>query len=180
MVFFRMSFNHTPRSWLRGVLQHGVGRYVCQLQRVTLEFCKSDASSRGMRDFIERDLLDFTRENPGVVVYLNPRRHNQPALRAEYLNGNTQLKEMNNRPREEICQWLEHFRCRSGLDIVHIQKSYHTDSPSMQGIWTPQTNKPSYLNVTEFPCESESRKIPSGNTATERLLQQAAALQVKE
>jgi hypothetical protein len=36
------------------------------------------------RDFIEKYLLDFTRSNPGVVVYLKPRRHRQPSLVAEY------------------------------------------------------------------------------------------------
>lgn len=30
-------------------LQNGVGRYVGQLQRVVLKFCKNNGSSRGMR-----------------------------------------------------------------------------------------------------------------------------------
>ena len=36
------------------------------------------------RDFIENHLLEFTRNNPGVVVYLQPRRHHAPYLVAEY------------------------------------------------------------------------------------------------
>ena len=36
------------------------------------------------RDFIEKHLLDFTRDNPGVVVYVKPRRHKAPNLAAEY------------------------------------------------------------------------------------------------
>lgn len=38
-----------PSNFLKSVLQNGAGRYVCQLQRLTLCFCKSDAGSRGMR-----------------------------------------------------------------------------------------------------------------------------------
>lgn len=36
------------------------------------------------REFIENHLLDFTRKNPGIVVYLKPRRHRKPVLYAEY------------------------------------------------------------------------------------------------
>ena len=36
------------------------------------------------REFIENHLLDFTRKNPGIVVYLKPRRHRIPVLYAEY------------------------------------------------------------------------------------------------
>ena len=38
-----------PADYVRSVLQNGVGRYVCQLQRITLKFCKSQADSRGVR-----------------------------------------------------------------------------------------------------------------------------------
>ncbi len=36
------------------------------------------------RDFIENDMLDFAKKNPGVVVYLQPKRHRVPKLHAEY------------------------------------------------------------------------------------------------
>lgn len=36
-------------DFIRSISQNGVGRYVCQLQRVVLKFCKSHGSSRGMR-----------------------------------------------------------------------------------------------------------------------------------
>lgn len=36
------------------------------------------------RDFIEKDLVEFAKQNPGVVVYLQPRRHRKPKLSAEY------------------------------------------------------------------------------------------------
>ena len=36
------------------------------------------------RDFIESDLMDFAKANPGTVVYLKPRRHRSPAMVAEY------------------------------------------------------------------------------------------------
>lgn len=37
-----------------------------------------------LREFIEQNLLDFARKNPGIVVYLQPRRHRKPKIMAEY------------------------------------------------------------------------------------------------
>lgn len=65
-------------------LANGVGRYVKQLQRITIKFCKSHGCSRGVREFIEHDLVNFAKDNPGVVVYAKPRRHRTPVLSAEY------------------------------------------------------------------------------------------------
>ena len=37
-----------------------------------------------MREFIENDLVNFAKENPGVVVYVKPRRHRAPVVVGEY------------------------------------------------------------------------------------------------
>ena len=44
-----MSHSTIPSGFVKSVLQNGVGRYICQLQRITLVFCKSSAGSRGLR-----------------------------------------------------------------------------------------------------------------------------------
>lgn len=36
------------------------------------------------RDFIETNLMDYAKNNPGVVVYLKPRRHRTAVISAEY------------------------------------------------------------------------------------------------
>lgn len=36
------------------------------------------------RDFLENNLVDFAKTNPGVVVYVKPRRHRSPVIVAEY------------------------------------------------------------------------------------------------
>ncbi len=80
----RLTSSSQPSEYINSNLHNGVGRYVCQLQRVTFKFCKEHASSRGIREFIEHDLVDFARNNPGVVVYLQPKRHRIPKISAEY------------------------------------------------------------------------------------------------
>lgn len=41
-LFMKSMFPKAP-------LRNGVGRYVCQLQRITLKFCKTHGGSHGMR-----------------------------------------------------------------------------------------------------------------------------------
>lgn len=98
-LFLKSGFIRTP-------LQNGIGRYIPQLQRITLKFCKNHGGSRGVRlvrnnitllyyrfslnflfidrDFIENGLIDYAKKNPGTVVYLKPRRHRSPVMVAEY------------------------------------------------------------------------------------------------
>ena len=87
---------------------------------------------------------------------------------------------MHNKTPSEICQWVEHLRCRSGVDIVRTIKSYHTDSPSIQGIWSPFTNKDPKLNVTEFPSLEYSKYQATELTASEKLLKIAEDLRKQD
>jgi len=65
----------------------------------------------------------------------------------------------------EVCQWLEHLRCRSGEQIIRLRKTWHTDMPSVQGIWTPFTNLDPHLAVTSLPNEQLSlRAAPESAT----------------
>nr|VZI47828.1 unnamed protein product [Spirometra erinaceieuropaei] len=120
-----MSGNVLPRSSLKAPLSLGVGRYICQLKRLTFKFCKA------------REVVEFARNNPSVVVYLKPRRHRSPLLVAEYLNGNYHYLRLSKMSCEEINAWVEHFRTRSGENIMPIYKPRSTNNPSIQGMWTP-------------------------------------------
>lgn len=40
-----------------------------------------------MREFIEQEIVEFAKANPATVVYLRPRRHRDPSIVAEYVNG---------------------------------------------------------------------------------------------
>ncbi|KAL3215746.1 hypothetical protein MRX96_051289 [Rhipicephalus microplus] len=133
---------HRTLTFIKAPLYNGVGRYVCQLQRLTLTFCKTHGSSRFMREYIERDLVNFARDNPGVVVYLKPRRHRDPLHR--------------------------------GRPIARINKYHRTEHPSIQGFWTPFTNRPTEQNLCKFPNEELSEFKSVFPTATEQLQQLAA------
>ena len=44
-----MSHNAVPSAYIKTVLHNGVGRYVCQVARITFKFCKRKGDSRGVR-----------------------------------------------------------------------------------------------------------------------------------
>lgn len=71
-------------GFMRAPLQNGLGRFIPQVQRVTIKFCKSHGGSKGAREFIEDKLVDFAKANPSVVVYVKPRRHRSPVMVAEF------------------------------------------------------------------------------------------------
>lgn len=110
-----MTGRGTPSRFLTSVLHNGLGRYVQQLQRLSLSLSRDAPSSRGARcgtreredrkgggerwdwvratgltfagsrrEFVEREVTDFARRNPGVVIYVNPRPCAMPRIVAEY------------------------------------------------------------------------------------------------
>ena len=70
-----------------------------------------------------------------------------------------------NQSASELCQWIEHLRCRSGSEIVRLRKTWHTDTPSVQGIWTPFTHLSSRTAVTSLPNDSLSRCFASDSAS---------------
>ncbi|XP_017889600.1 39S ribosomal protein L43, mitochondrial [Ceratina calcarata] len=149
----------------------GVGRYVCQLQRVTLKFCKNRGDSLGIRHFLEYDLINYAKENPGVVVYVKPRRHRSPVIKAEYLNGETHWNCVGNYTREDIVQWMELLRTQYHEGpALRLLKLWHTEFPSIQGPWTPFTFKDPSLNQKQFPDKKLAEPAELKPTATEELI----------
>lgn len=67
------------------------------------------------------------------------------------MNGQTQTFDVSMYSREQINQWLEFHRTRNGNEIVRLMEPSHTETPSVQGVWTPFTNKPFETATRKFP-----------------------------
>ncbi|KAJ7987528.1 hypothetical protein DPEC_G00327430 [Dallia pectoralis] len=137
-----MTSRGTQSRFLQSVLQNGVGRYVCQLKRLSLVFSKKGQSSLGVREFLEEGVVDFAKNNPGTVVYVSPQERSVPKIVAEYLNGNVKEEAIPCKTSQQIAELITKLTNQSGLDIIRIRKPIHTDSPSIQGQWHPFTNRP--------------------------------------
>ncbi|KAM4623491.1 large ribosomal subunit protein mL43 [Polymixia lowei] len=136
-----MTSRGTPSRFLRSVLQNGVGRYVCQLKRISIIFSKNAQSSLGVREYIEEGVVDYAKNTPGTVVYVSPQACRVPKIVAEYLNGNTRQEIVTGKTSQQIYELVTKMTNQSGLDIIRIRKPFHTDSPSIQGQWHPFTNR---------------------------------------
>jgi len=158
-------------GYINAPLTNGIGRFVQQCQRMTIKFCKSHADSQGVREFIENDLIDFARANPGVVLYLKPRRHRSPVLVAEYLNGHRDWMSMHEFSREEVGKWVNLFRSASGTGDMRYKNFHKTHNPTIQGPWNQFTNKAPEKNLAKFPHEGLSHPVNLPPTATEILLE---------
>nr|XP_046232460.1 39S ribosomal protein L43, mitochondrial [Scatophagus argus] len=137
-----MTSRGTPSRFLQSVLQNGVGRYVCQLKRISLIFSKKAQSSLGVREFIEEGVVDYAKKNPSTVVYVSPQSGRIPKIVAEYLNGSVREEVVTNKTSLQISELMTKLTNQSGLDVIRIRKPFHTDSPSIQGQWHPFTNRP--------------------------------------
>ncbi|XP_068210584.1 large ribosomal subunit protein mL43 [Palaemon carinicauda] len=121
----------------------------------------------GFTEYIEKELIHFARENPGVVVYVKPRRHKSPCLKAEYLNGGEEYISTHNLPCEDIVRWMAYMRGRSGYPTERLRKLQHTDHPSIQGVWTPWLHRDPQVNITTYPNEELSSAPVKEKSATE-------------
>nr|CAX70575.1 mitochondrial ribosomal protein L43 [Schistosoma japonicum] len=180
-----MSGNALPRAILHAVYGTTTSRFVPQLQRITLKCCKFRRDSQGVRDYIENHLVDFARDNPATVIYVKPRRNRPPLLVAEYLCGNWQYVRAQDMTCEEIANWINFLRTRSGVNIFPIHKYWSTKRPSIQGMWHPfyeplnnqvtlQTPDKIVQNIRQL-CQTEQDEL----SAEEILLQKAQLQQYR-
>lgn len=161
------------RGWINenAPLNNGVGRFIPQLMRLTIKFCKERPTSQGIREFIENDVVQFAKENPHVALYLKPRRNRSPVVVAEYLNGERHWQSCHQYTREELKEWLDVLRNASGKEFQVQQKYEFTENPSVQGMWNSFVNVDPWVATAQFP--NTKLTIPRGTelSATDILRQ---------
>ena len=62
------------------------------------------------------------------------------------------------------------MRTRKGDTIMRLLKKQRTENPSIQGVWTPFTNKDPSFGVQKYPSEKMSASNAE-KTATEKILE---------
>ncbi|KAM7440505.1 39S ribosomal protein L43 [Porites harrisoni] len=128
-----------------GIPNRVFGRFVRPLQRLVLNYCQRGGSSRGIREYIDKNVVEFAKNNPEVTIYVRERNGKHPRIVANFINGNSKIVEVKNKTPEEIKEWVERLRNESGVKLQKIRQFWHTENPSIQGTWTPFLNKPPSL-----------------------------------
>ncbi|CAD6184164.1 unnamed protein product [Caenorhabditis auriculariae] len=130
---------------------NGVSRYIPQVHRITIRFCKQSESSTGVRNFVESHLWRIGESNPSVVIYTQPVRNSIPTIRAEYGNGKVIQYNAKNMSEKEIHKDFVQMLSRGGNPVVKLESRQNSITPSVQGSWTPITWLPTSSNVVPLP-----------------------------
>lgn len=92
-------------------------RGVKQLKELVIRYSDYDGSSRGVRDWMNKNLLTFAKGNPDLQIRTELKRCKHPLLRGEYLNGNSKTICVKNLAPEVIETHLHHLRNQSGKKV---------------------------------------------------------------
>ncbi|CAB3408811.1 unnamed protein product [Caenorhabditis bovis] len=152
---------------------NGISRYTNQLHRITFRFCKQSESSVGVRNFIERQLIEIGKQHPSVVIYAQPVRNTVPTIRAEYGNGRILQVNAKNMSELEVGKDVHMLFSRSGTPVVKLESRQSSVTPSIQGPWTPITWLPSAMNSVPLPSPEFSKHKSCELSATEYFLQKS-------
>lgn len=96
------------------------------------------------------------------------------------VNGRQETVSAHNMESDEICKWVEHIRTRSGAQIMRVKKQWHTDTPSVQGIWHPFLHKDPSLATTPFPAPQLYRAKQAATSATDMVVEDTLAKKVAD
>mmetsp|Transcript_13125 Transcript_13125/g.18578 ORF Transcript_13125/g.18578 Transcript_13125/m.18578 type:complete len:137 (-) Transcript_13125:62-472(-) len=125
-------------------------RGVWQLSKLRVVYCEHGGSSRNVREFIQSGrIVEWARENPQVNIVVQIRNSKHPYIQGNYLTGKTHEIGVKNEPIETIYKAMDQLKNRSGRKIKKLGKPVRTETPSVQGVWTPMLG----LQGTSFPIQ---------------------------
>lgn len=140
-------------------------RGVFQLSKVTLHYCEVGGSSRAMREYIGNgQLASWATSHPHVSIEVKRRNGHHPYVHADYLTNSKsvlhQVSVKNYESWDLVEEVLVMLSNRSGRKISKIIKPVLTDTPSIQGVWTP------FLNLQHEPAFRVEIVIGNSNATT--------------
>jgi large subunit ribosomal protein L43 len=116
-------------------------RGVFQLGQLTLHYCEVGGSSRAVREYLGNGkLVVWAQNHPHVQINVQPRNGHHPYVHAQYHTRNKSIHQVsvkNVDNWEQVESVMEMLSNRSGRKITKLTRPVLTDSPSVQGVWTP-------------------------------------------
>ena len=127
-------------------------RGIKQLQKLHVVFCEHGGSSTPVREYIKSaKIVQFAVDNPTVEVIASLRNGHHPYVKADYLTGFSKQVCVKNEPVERIEIVVAMLNNSSGRKITKIGSPIKTDTPSVQGIWTPM------LDIAQKPFQVQMK-----------------------
>mmetsp|Transcript_12669 Transcript_12669/g.18476 ORF Transcript_12669/g.18476 Transcript_12669/m.18476 type:complete len:132 (-) Transcript_12669:279-674(-) len=128
-------------------------RGIKQLKQLQLVFCEHGGSSRSIREYISTGrIVQFATDNPTVEVEAKLRNGKHPYVKAEYMTGYSKQVCIKNESMDRIEKVVTLLNNSSGRKITKIGAPIKTDTPSVQGVWTPM------LDIADSPFKVEFKE----------------------
>ncbi|KAJ5599477.1 54S ribosomal protein L51 [Penicillium hetheringtonii] len=105
--------------------RNGVGAFILQCKRLDFHYCNFGGSSRGMLNFLTKDLAAFAREHPQIEI------------RGHYINGLEKAICVRNLEPTEIMKKTMILKEASGEKLKRTKKPVTSLNESVRGIWSP-------------------------------------------
>ncbi|KAI0981088.1 hypothetical protein GJ496_006271 [Pomphorhynchus laevis] len=157
-----------PQDYLREHLP--TGRYVCPLQRLSINFCKENTTSYGIRCWLEQHLREFASKHSNVCIYVLPKRHSVPKLVGNYLGGRRQEICVANYSVSQVNEYIMFMTTRQGFDLKKLIYHHHTDYPSIQSVWNPYYFANVKDSIRTYPDDELNFRSDLDPSATETIM----------
>ncbi|KAJ1897928.1 39S ribosomal protein L51, mitochondrial, partial [Kickxella alabastrina] len=72
--------------------KNGVGAFVFPCRKLVFNYCERSGSSKTMMEYLQKQAVKFSQENPQIEVIVQPRPSRHPIIRAFYTNGQQKTK----------------------------------------------------------------------------------------
>mmetsp|Transcript_35690 Transcript_35690/g.93287 ORF Transcript_35690/g.93287 Transcript_35690/m.93287 type:complete len:143 (+) Transcript_35690:102-530(+) len=109
-----------------------------QLRYMQLSYSPKGGSSKGVRQFMVDDLVEFAKDRPHTVFEVRPISDNRhPYFRAKYLTGRNIKVDLKNLSPEEVARHAQTLADADGKKHNKLQQPVQTRVPSIQGNWNP-------------------------------------------
>jgi large subunit ribosomal protein L43 len=92
-------------------------RGVRQLKELLIRYSDIDGSSRGVREWIQKDVVAFAQANPSVTIRTEKKRNVHPFVRGMYENGNSKTICIKNETPEGVFGFVKDLRNQIGRKV---------------------------------------------------------------
>jgi large subunit ribosomal protein L43 len=92
-------------------------RGVRQLKELVIRYSDYDGSSKGIREWMNKNLLNFAKANPALQIKTELKRNKHPILRGLYVNGNSKTICVKNESINNIQDQVLHLRNQIGRKV---------------------------------------------------------------
>mmetsp|Transcript_24682 Transcript_24682/g.36241 ORF Transcript_24682/g.36241 Transcript_24682/m.36241 type:complete len:134 (-) Transcript_24682:35-436(-) len=122
-------------------------RGVHQLKKLRFVYCEYGKSSECVREYIASGrIVEWARDHPHVEVEVKVRGFAHPYLEGTYLTGDPKVISVRNESPDHVQKVVWQLHNQSGRKVKRLNRPVITDTPSIQGIWTPMLD----LQQTQF------------------------------